>query len=674
MLFSAAVAVAQEKPQTLTLPSVVGSNMVLQHSTTVNLWGWAKPKATVKITTSWTGKKPLKVKADAEGFWILPVQTLAASYDTHSITIKAGKEIKELTNILFGEVWLCSGQSNMEWPVRKTPDMKQDIKGQKNPYIRLYNTGRISASTPQNEVPVQRKHRAMWTTCTAKALSNFSAVGYGFGKELQETLNVPIGLIDASYGGTPIETWLGAEYLVNNPKVATVAKRVKHKRWKGKQSSLHNANIYPIRHTSIAGVIWYQGCANVSTAGSYYNLLSHLIKSWRLEFRNPEMPFYVVEIAPHTYPGINGARLREAQARVAARVKNCEIVGTNDQNQIPGDIHPPKKADVAHRLAQCALGGHYHKTSATFRSPSYKSMVVEGNAIRVHFNNVPTTLVQKGEGRVNGFQIGVKDPNDEKKLIFAVAEAKIDGKSIVVSAEGVEAPVAVRYCFNEDVGNVFSKEGLPLIAFRSDKSNKSLSARPYVAQPSDIAIKFEGEGYTRSTFTEGAQLWANHEYVLSAEYPKEFEGYEMLVPTPVAKGQASVGGTVTALADGKIYLLTAITPATRKAPWRALIETYTRCAKNGKLAGTFYIVEREVKEGDVIELPKIKNTWGTIVLAKSINPEPKSVVVETPAPAEVVEAPAQPVVETPAPAVVETPAPAVVETPAQPVVETPAAN
>lgn len=613
-LLFATTAVAQE--QTLTLPSVVGSNMVLQHSTTVNIWGWAKPRASIKITTSWTGKKPLKAKADAEGFWILPVKTLAASYDPHTITIKAGKEVKELTNILFGEVWLCAGQSNMEWRVSRDPEMKSELKSELNKNIRLYCTGRISSSTPQREVPTQKKFKAHWSVCSPKTLSSFSAVGYAFGKELQEALNVPIGLIDASYGGTPIEGWLSAEYLANNPKVAAVAKKSKNKRWKTKISHLHNANIYPIRHTSIAGTIWYQGCSNVSYGG-YGTMLNHLIKSWREEFRNPTMPFYIVEIAPHTYQGIRGAMLREVQARVAARTENCELVVTNDQNQIPGDIHPPKKGEVAHRLAQCALGAHYGKSVGEFRSPAYESMVVEGNTIRVNFKNVPTTLVQRGEGRINGFQLGVKDPENEKKLIFSLAEARIEGNTIVVSAEGVVNPVAVRYCFNEDMGNVFSAEGLPLCAFRSDK-NRSLSARPYVEKPSDIAIKFEGWGYTKSTFTEGAQLWDGYNFVMSNEYPKEFEGFAMMVPAPVEKGAMSVGGRVTALADGKIYMLTSITGATRKAPWRVLTSTYSRCAQDGKKKATFYIVERKVKAGEVVELPKFKNRWGTIVLAKSI--------------------------------------------------------
>ena len=618
MFLSSTVAMAQEKPTTLTLPSVVGSNMVLQHSTTVNIWGWAKPKATVKINPSWLGlKKPLKVKADAEGFWILPVQTLPASYDAHTITIQAGKEVKELTNILFGEVWLCAGQSNMEWSVRKTPDMKADLKNDANPYIRLYCTGRIYSATPQTEVPAQKKHKTQWAVCNSKSLANFSAVGYGFGKELQETLNVPVGLIDASYGGTCVEGWLSAEYLANNPKVAAQAKKLKNKKWNKKISFLHNANIYPIRHTSIAGVIWYQGCSNVGN-NTYYYLLNELVKSWRLEFRNEEMPFYIVEIAPHTYQGISGARIREAQARVAARNKNCEIVITNDQNQIPGDIHPPKKAEVAHRLAQCALGGFYGKTTAEFRSPAYKSIQIEGDAIRVLFKNVPTTLVQKGEGRINGFQIGVKDPANEKNLIFHVAEAKIENNTIVVSAVGVTEPVAVRYCFNEDMGNVYSAEGLPLGAFRSDKNNRAQGARPYVEKPSEIAIKFEGVGYTRSTFAKDAPQWANSGFFLSDEYPAEFEGFEILYPTPVAKGEMSVGGTITAKADGKIYLFTSPAKEARTAPWKVLTSTYSRCAKDGKKRGTFYIVEREVKAGDIIELPKFKNNWGTAVLAKTI--------------------------------------------------------
>ena len=564
-------------------------------------------------------KKPLKIKADAEGMWILPVQTPGASYDAHTITITAGKEVKVLTNILFGEVWLCAGQSNMEWSVKKTPHMKDELKNAANDKIRLYCTGRITASTPQTEVPAQREHKTQWDVCNAKSLANFSAVGYGFGKELQESLNVPVGLIDASYGGTHIEGWLSEDYLTANIELADTCRKdsAVSSKWKNKVSHLHNANIYPIRHATVAGVIWYQGCSNVPDAPRYASKLTHLIESWRTEFRNEDMPFYIVEIAPHTYEGINGAILRERQARVAARVKNCEIVSTNDQNQIPGDIHPPKKADVAHRLAQCALGAFYKKTDAEFRSPAYQSMTVEGNSVRVLFKNVPSTLVKKGEGRINGFQLGIVNPNDERSLIFYVAEAKIEGKTILVTAEGVTNPVAVRYCFNEDMGNVCSAEGLPLLAFRSDNSN-SLSARPYIKRASDISIKFDGTGFEKTTFTKDANLWPGSGLYLSEVYPAEFEGFEVMVPIPVEKDAVSRTATITAQADGKVYILSEINRHTRNAPWNVLTSTYTRVAKDGKLGDTFYIIEREVKAGEVFNIPTFKNPWGVLVLAKSI--------------------------------------------------------
>ena len=418
-------------------------------------------------------------------------------------------------------------------------------------------------------------------------------------------------------------------WLANNPKLAAVCKKSKNKKWGKKISHLHNANIYPIRHATIAGTIWYQGCSNVKY-GFYGTMLNGLIKSWRAEFDNPEMPFYIVQIAPHTYAADRGAYIRSTQDYVAAHTKNCELVVTNDQNQIPGDIHPPKKADVAHRLAQCALGAHYGKTTAEFRSPAYKSMTVEGNTIRVSFKNVPATLVKKGEGRINGFQVGVQDPENDKLFVFSVAEAKIEGNEVVVWAEGVKNPVAVRYCYNEDMGNVFSAEGLPLAPFRSDKG-KSLSARPYIETPSQIAIAFEGEGFSKTSFTEGASLWADSGFVLSnilpKEFegfvlsnilPKEFEGFEMMMPAPVEKGAKSRPATITAQADGKIYIFTGINKDTRKAPWHVLTSSYTTVAREGKLAGTFYIIEREVKAGDVVEIPVFESRWGVGVLAKTI--------------------------------------------------------
>ena len=613
----------QELPKSLEIPSAIGDNMVLQQNSTVNIWGYAKPKSKVSVACDWIAGKPTTVKADAEGVWIVPVAVPAASFDPHTVTIKSGKQVVTLKNILFGEVWLCAGQSNMEWPVRKTLDMKGQLEGKLNTNIRLLCTGRISAETPQRDIPVQEGKNTKWAVCNAEDLAQFSAVGYGFGKELQEALGVPVGLVDASYGGTYVEGWMKREVIDSDAKILKDCTKIKHKVWKGKESHLYNANIYPIRHNSFAGVIWYQGCANVSSSPrGYAHSLEVLINSWREEFNNPTMPFYIVQLVPHTYAGIKGAQLRESQEKVARRVEHCEIVGTMDQLDIPGDIHPRYKADVAHRLAQTALGEHYGKSVGIFRHPSYKGMTVEGNAIRVSLNHVPKGL--KAEGRINGFQLGVTDPQNEKRLKFYVAEAKIEGKEIVVTAEGVTAPKAVRYCFNEDVGNVFSVEGLPLLPFRSDKNNASLSATPYIEPASEIAVTVEAKKgyYKMSELKEGAHMWTNLKQKVSEVYPREFEGFKMLTANSLKKHKTE-GGKITAAADGRIYCIARNTADIRKYHdkhgWKLIIPAEVRAVKpDGKKIAAQYVCYREVKAGETVALPRVKDHYSLFVLAKDI--------------------------------------------------------
>ena len=612
-----------ELPKSLEIPSAIGDNMVLQQNSTVNIWGYAKPKAKVSVACDWIAGKPVSVKANAEGVWIVPVAVPAASFDPHTVTIKCGKEVVTLSNILFGEVWLCSGQSNMEWPVRKTLDMKKDLEGTMNTNIRLLCTGRIEAATPQRDIPVQEGKNTKWAVCNPKDLAEFSAVGYGFGKELQETLGVPVGLVDASYGGTYIEGWMKKEVIDADPKVAKDCTKIKHKKWSGKESWLYNANIYPIRHNSFAGVIWYQGCANVSSSPrGYAHALEVLVNSWREEFENPTMPFYIVQLVPHTYGGIKGAQLRESQEKAAKKIEHCEVIGTLDQLDIPGDIHPRYKADIAHRLAQTALGEHYGKNVGVYRNPAYKSMSIEGNSIRISLNNVPTTLT--AEGRINGFQIGVTDPKNEKKLVFCLAEAKLDGKQIVVTAEGVTAPKAVRYCFNEDVGNVFSAEGLPLLPFRTDKSNASLSAKPYVEPASDIAVTVEAKKgyYTLGELKQGAHMWPNLKQKVSEIYPKEFEGYQMLTAKSLKKHK-TIGGKITASADGRVYCLARNTADIRKYHdkhgWKLIIPAELRAVTpEGKKIAAQYICYRDVKAGETVALPRVKDHYSLFVVAKEI--------------------------------------------------------
>ena len=612
-----------ELPKSLEIPSAIGDNMVLQQNSTVNIWGYAKPKAKVSVACDWIAGKPVSVKADAEGVWIVPVAVPAASFDPHTVTIKCGKEVVTLSNILFGEVWLCSGQSNMEWPVRKTLDMKKDLEGKMNTNIRLLCTGRIAKETPQRDIPVQEGKNTKWAVCNPKDLAEFSAVGYGFGKELQETLGVPVGLVDASYGGTFIEGWMKKEVIDADPKVAKDCTKIKHKVWRGKESHLYNANIYPIRHNSFAGVIWYQGCANVSSSPrGYAHALEVLVNSWREEFENPTMPFYIVQLVPHTYGGIKGAQLRESQEKAAKKIEHCEVIGTLDQLDIPGDIHPRYKGAIAHRLAQTALGEHYGKNVGVYRNPAYKSMSIEGNSIRISLNNVPTTLT--AEGRINGFQIGVTDPKNEKKLVFCLAEAKLEGKQIVVTAEGVTAPKAVRYCFNEDVGNVFSAEGLPLLPFRTDKNNSSLSAKPYVEPASEIAVTVEAKKgyYTLGELKQGAHMWPNLKQKVSEVLPQEFEGFKMLTANSIKKHKTA-GGKITAAADGRVYCLARNTADIRKYHdkhgWKLIIPAEVRAVTpDGKKIASQYICYRDVKAGETVDLPRVKDHYSLFVVAKEI--------------------------------------------------------
>ena len=612
-----------ELPKSLEIPSAIGDNMVLQQNSTVNIWGYAKPKAKVSVACDWIAGKPVSVKADAEGVWIVPVAVPAASFDPHTVTIKCGKEVVTLSNILFGEVWLCSGQSNMEWPVRKTLDMKKDLEGKMNTNIRLLCTGRIAKETPQRDIPVQEGKNTKWAVCNPKDLAEFSAVGYGFGKELQETLGVPVGLVDASYGGTFIEGWMKKEVIDADPKVAKDCTKIKHKVWRGKESHLYNANIYPIRHNSFAGVIWYQGCANVSSSPrGYAHALEVLVNSWREEFENPTMPFYIVQLVPHTYGGIKGAQLRESQEKAAKKIEHCEVIGTLDQLDIPGDIHPRYKGAIAHRLAQTALGEHYGKSVGVYRNPAYKSMSIEGNSIRISLNNVPTTLT--AEGRINGFQIGVTDPKNEKKLVFCLAEAKLEGKQIVVTAQGVTAPKAVRYCFNEDVGNVFSAEGLPLLPFRTDKNNSSLSAKPYVEPASEIAVTVEAKKgyYTLGELKQGAHMWPNLKQKVSEVLPQEFEGFKMLTANSIKKHKTE-GGKITAAADGRVYCLARNTADIRKYHdkhgWKLIIPAEVRAVTpEGKKIASQYICYRDVKAGETVDLPRVKDHYSLFVVAKEI--------------------------------------------------------
>lgn len=623
--------------QQLKLPTVIGSGMVLQQNENVNIWGWAKPSAKISVEAQWLDKA-VKTKADEEGKWQVSLPTPSASYQAYNIVVSDGRKTIHLDDVLIGEVWLCAGQSNMAWKTELCLDLKEEMEDAANVgrHVRLFTTGRIRSDKPEDDVPDAR-----WTGCTPETVAAFSGVGYGFGIELQKALDVPVGLLQASYGGTFIEGWVSQDAIHNGEKSATLTKGVNiinkgKTMWVGKASHLYNANIHPLLNVRFAGVIWYQGCTNVkANPVSYRDNLQGLIRSWRKEFNNPEMPFYIAQIAPHTYVNQQGALLRESQDYVAATEPGCELVVTNDGQEIPGDVHPRLKKNVCHRFALCALGHHYKKDVGQWRSPAYDKKEINGSEVTVSFKNLPTVLQVRGE-KIIGFQIGEK--NVDGTIRYVLAEARLDesGKNVILSSDQIKNPSDVRYCFDESVGNVFSAEGLPLAQFRTDTKNKPLSksARAYIEPAVRTPVVFEGEGYQKVTFEEGAKFWTDSEMTLfEGSYPAQFEGFEILISKGVTKGEKSKGGKIIAKEDGRIYFIAPLAKDLKKnwykPGWRVIMPSeieLTRVIGNNsdgtpkyKTVGSIYISYLDVKAGQEVELPVTENWLSVIPLAATID-------------------------------------------------------
>ena len=623
--------------QPLKLPTVIGSGMVLQQNENVNIWGWAKPSAKITVKAQWLAEA-VKTKADDEGKWIVSLSTPAGSYEKYSMSVSDGKSAIDLEDVMIGEVWLCSGQSNMAWKTELCLDLKEEMEDAPNvgKHVRLFTTGRIRSDKPEDDVPDAR-----WTGCTPETVASFSGVGYGFGIEIQKALDVPVGLLQASYGGTFIEGWVSQDAIHNGEKSATLTKGVNiinkgKTMWVGKESHLYNANIHPLLNVRIAGVIWYQGCTNVkANPVSYRDNLQGLIRSWRKEFNNPEMPFYIAQIAPHTYVDQQGALLRESQDYVAATEPGCELIVTNDGQEIPGDVHPRLKKNVCHRFALCALGHHYKKDVGQWRSPAYEKKEINGSEVIVSFKNLPTVLQVKGE-KIIGFQIGEKKVDGTIRYVLADARLDESGRNVILTSDQIKNPSDVRYCFDESVGNVFSAEGLPLAPFRTDNKNKPLSksARAYIEPAVKTPIVFEGEGYQKVTFEEGAKFWTDSEMTLfEGSYPMQFEGFEILISNGVTKGERSKGGKIIAKEDGRIYFISALAKDLKKnwykPGWRVImpseIELTRVIGQNSdgtpkyKTVGSIYISYLDVKAGQEVELPVTENWLSVIPLASSID-------------------------------------------------------
>ena len=437
------------------LPNVFSDNMVLQQNSEVAIWGWSDPGETVKIVAGWNEKDTIKVKADNSSKWTTTIKTIGAG-GPYSIRILGSSRV-ELKNVMLGEVWICSGQSNMEWSVNaKIINGEEEAAQANNPNIRIFHVQKIGAEFPQENCI------ATWTVCSPETMRSTSAVGYFFARELQQKLNVPVGIIVSAWGGTPAEVWIEKSRIEINPTLNAHKYNEKFDWWPGTPGTLYNSMIAPVVPYGIAGAIWYQGESNCGNYQIYSQLMKTLIDGWRTDFRK-DFPFYLVQIAPYTY-GDKGTSeyLREQQELITKTVPNTGMVVVSDLVDNVKDIHPRNKLDVGRRLANFALAETYKQNIGTYKSPGYQSMQLEKGKIRVTFNNVLSGLKCTGKSPEK-FMIAGEDQK------FVPANAKIDGKTIILSSKEVKNPVAVRFCFDDTtMPDVFSNEGLPLAPFRTD--------------------------------------------------------------------------------------------------------------------------------------------------------------------------------------------------------------
>jgi sialate O-acetylesterase len=447
---------------TIHLPNILSNNMVLQQKSTTKLWGWGSPDEKISITTSWDNKT-IKTSADGNARWQIDIQTPEAG-GPYTIVFEGENKIV-LENIFIGEVWVCSGQSNMEWSYSNgIASIKEEFAQLNKSNIKLFMIPKTTSTTPQDN------GGGSWVACDSNTLKAFSAVGYYFGKQLNKDLNVPIGLIGSNWGGTPAEVWTPQDLVENNTVLKEAATKNKPAPWwPVAPGYAYNAMIAPIVNYNIAGTIWYQGESNTGAPSSYTELMNTMIAAWRKAWNN-DFPFYYIQIAPFKYDKHNVAALvREAQTKNLS-IKKTGMVVISDLVSDTLNIHPTNKKDVGFRIANLALVETYGIKKQAYKSPLFKSFNVNGSIAVIEFDNAEVGLILKGEKPKEIFIAGANK-------IFYPAMVKIKGDKIYVSSKQVKVPAAVRYQFsNAAIGNLFSKADLPVAPFRTDNWELDTSA------------------------------------------------------------------------------------------------------------------------------------------------------------------------------------------------------
>ncbi len=478
----------------LRLPAVISDNMVLQSDSSVPIWGWAEPYQRVDVKGSWM-TLARSARANADGKWMIKIKSPQAG-GPYTIVFQSGKEFIEVKDVLSGEVWFCSGQSNMEFPLKSSNNGERAVAESNIPQIRLFKVPHTIADNPLDDT------QAQWKLSSPETSADFSAVGFYYGRSLHQIQNVPIGLIQSTWGGTPAESWVRKETLTTDKELIPILERFANRvlnfsqimdkyqkdtelweqmpqetketvkkpaipvmRTQSSPASLYNGMVAPIIPYKIKGVIWYQGEANRKRAWQYRKLFPVLIENWRSDWDQGTFPFYFVQLAPYKYGDENEyflPELREAQLYTMRTVVNTGMAITMDIGDM-NDIHPTEKQRVADRLALWAVAKDYGRGSMVHCGPLYNSMVVENDKIRIIFDHLGQGLMSTGGQLLTCFTIAGEDK------VFYPADAVIERNTVLVSSPEVSTPAAVRFGWNKmDVPNLFNRSGLPASPFRTD--------------------------------------------------------------------------------------------------------------------------------------------------------------------------------------------------------------
>lgn len=443
--------------QALELPSIFSDNMVVQQNGKMVVWGWSSPGSTVKVVAGWNPNDTIVCQTNNMSEFSVELPTAKADGKSYTLTIMgAGK--KEIHNVKLGEVWLCSGQSNMEWTYNHggLKDREKEVEDSDIKDISIFTVPRIGSSIPQDNV------NSKWEVCSKETMPSCSAVAYFFAKKLQKELLVPVGIVVSAWGGTSAEVWVPEREIKNNAVLSEAQKLISDKPWWPSLSGVcYNKMIHPLLKYRFNGVIWYQGESNVDNCDTYSLLMKTMVDSWRVNFGS-KLPFLYVQIAPHSgYDNNKAAVLREQQGELRNKVSDSHMIVISDLVDDVNNIHPSNKMDVGSRLAETALYNYYNKNEVRCLYPQINSIEPIGkNKLLLKFNNTYETLIVKGDKI-----IGLKIFGDNATAY--ITNFKITKEGLIITYKGIEDVVKrVEYCYDAaSIGNIFNSHLLPLEPF-----------------------------------------------------------------------------------------------------------------------------------------------------------------------------------------------------------------